>query len=84
MIPSRHKNHLDTLNDRYREALDQIGSLLGGDPRRPDWDPTDAVGLAVDWVRTGKVDTDRCLQRPAVHQHHEGTACTVPPISSAD
>ncbi len=59
MIPSRHNNHLAILNARYREGLDQIGSLLGGDPKRPDWDPLDAVGLAVDWVLAGKVDTER-------------------------
>ena len=60
MNPIRQKSHLAVLNDRYREGLDQIGSLLGGDPKRPDWDPLDAVDLAVDWVRNGKVDTKRC------------------------
>jgi hypothetical protein len=30
---------------RYAQALGEIGKLVGGDPKRPDWDPLDAVEL---------------------------------------
>lgn len=38
----------------YSQALDRIGQLAGGDPRRPDWDPLDATGLVEMLVRGAK------------------------------
>lgn len=45
------RSHLAQMCERYADGLNRIGELLGGDPKRPDWDPMDAVDLAVSQLR---------------------------------